>query len=415
MRLFYPTRARSGVGNIPSGGSVIVVANHPNGLLDPLLVCLAVDRPVAFLAKSTFWKNPFFRTCMEAFSALPAYRAHEADTSKNEATFAAAAALLGGGGWMALFPEGKSHDATTLQPLKTGAARIALAAANAGAPVHILPVGLLYEDKEVFRSTVMIAVGEPFPVAPGSLDDREAVRALTQRIAAQLAEVVLQADDAALWRAFQAVAHWTGATALADREARARQLAARWRELLDDAPETAEALAHTVRRYARALEAVGVRDPFTLETVVPADALRGVAGLILLAPVAMVGAALAWLPYRLVRPVAIRLAKGHTDIVGTIKLLLGFVVLTMTYLGWAAAAAGLAWSAGPGAAALAAFAALGIGPLTGLAALRFDETLGRRRQALHGIGLRLLRPRLALALAERRVELTRAVLGALEG
>lgn len=414
MRLFYPTRARSGVGNIPSGGSVIVVANHPNGLLDPLLVCLAVDRPVAFLAKSTFWKNPFFRTCMEAFSALPAYRAHEADTSKNEATFAAAAALLGGGGWMALFPEGKSHDATTLQPLKTGAARIALAAANAGAPVHILPVGLLYEDKEVFRSTVMIAVGEPFVVTPAAPDDREAVRALTQRIAAQLAEVVLQADDAALWRAFQAVAHWTGASALADREARARRLAARWRELLDDAPETAEALAHTVRRYARALEAVGVRDPFTLETVVPADTLRGVAGLVLLAPPALVGAALAWLPYRLVRPVAIRLAKGHTDIVGTIKLLLGFVVLTTTYLGWAAVAAAVAWSTGPGTAALAALTALVIGPLTGLAALRFDEALGRRRQAFHGIGLRLFRPRLTLALAERRAELTRAVLGALE-
>lgn len=415
VRLFYPVRIVSGRARIPPAGPVIVVANHPNGLLDPLLVRLAVGQPVAFLAKSTFWQNPFFRVCMEAFSALPAYRAHEADTSRNEETFAAAASLLRAGGWMALFPEGKSHDATTLQPLKTGAARIAFAAVSAGAAVQLLPVGLLYADKEIFRSAVVVAVGEPFAVTPGAPEDREAVRALTDQIAERLADVVLQAEDATLWRAFLAVAHWTGAADLDAREARARQLAARWRELLATAPDTAESLSSTVRRYARALESVGVRDPFTLETAVPGHELRGLGALVLLAPVALLGAALAWLPYRAVRPAAIALSRGHADIVGTIKLLLGFVVLAATYCAWAALAAGLAWGAGAPAAAGAALGALVLGPLSGLAALRFDERLALRREALHGISLRLFRPRLTLALAERRQELTRAVLAALEG
>ena len=54
VRLFYPMRAASGVANVPLSGPVIVVANHPNGLLDPLMVRLALRRPVGFLAKSTF-------------------------------------------------------------------------------------------------------------------------------------------------------------------------------------------------------------------------------------------------------------------------------------------------------------------------------------------------------------------------
>lgn len=388
VRLFYPTRVVTGSSRIPHTGPVIVVANHPNGLLDPLLVRLCVGQPVAFLAKSTFWENPFFRRCVLAFAALPAYRAHEADTARNEETFAASAALLRVGGWLALFPEGKSHDATTLQPLKTGAARIALAAASAGAAVQVLPVGLLYADKDIFRSSVVIAVGEPFSVEPAAPEDREAVRALTRRIAEGLADVVLQADNAALWRSFLAVAHWTGAEDLAAREARARQLAARWRTLVDTSPEVAETVSAGVRKYARALAAVGVSDPFTLEDAVPAEQLRQVVPLLLLAPAALVGALFAWLPYRAVRPAAIALAKGHVDVVGTIKMLLGFIVLTATYLGWAGLAAGLALRFGAPVAAGAALSTLVLGPLTGLCALRFDERLELRREAFRGISLR---------------------------
>ncbi|GDX82754.1 hypothetical protein LBMAG42_45650 [Deltaproteobacteria bacterium] len=412
VRLFYPSRTASGAGRVPSAGPVIVVANHPNGLLDPLILRLALDRPVSFLGKSTFWDNPFFRLCVESFGALPVFRAHEADTRQNERTFERCHELLAARGWLALFPEGKSHDETTLQPMKTGAARIAL---GAGVPVTILPVGLLFEDKDVFRSGVAVAVGEPFVVNPGNPEDREAVLALTAKIAAVLAEVVLQAEDAAVWRAFLAVAHWTGTASLAEREVRARSLAVRWEALAEDDPDAAEAFAMEVRRYSRALRAVGVEDPFAIEAAEPRDALAGLFPLVLLAPVALLGALLAWLPYRLVRPASIKLAAGHVDVIGTIKLLLGFLVLFLTYAGWAIAA-GLALPAYfPDVSAwLAALGMLALGPLTGLAALRFDERLTLRREAFRGIAVRLFRPKLALALVERRRELVERVLASLE-
>jgi len=399
VRLFYPWRAVSGAERLPSTGPVIVVANHPNGLIDPLIVRLAVGRPVAFLGKSTFWDNPVSRLGMQSFGALPVYRAHEADTRQNERTFAACHDLLREGGWLALFPEGKSHDETTLQPLKTGAARIALGAAAAG--LHVVPVGLLYEDKAVFRSPVAVAIGRPIPVEPGDPADRAAVAALTERIEDALGAVVLEAENATLWRAMLAVAHWTGAATLAAREEKARALAAAWRRLLAEDPAGAEAIVADVTRYQSALQSVGVRDPLAIEEAAPASAAPGLLFAALLAPFALVGALLAWLPYRLVRPLSARLARGHVDVIGTIKLLLGFVVLAPVYLAWAALAA--RWSPGAGAAMLL------VGPLTGLAALRFDEVLSRRAEALRGMSLRLFRPQVALALAERRRELAARV------
>ena len=86
IRLFYPVIARTG--GLPASGPVIVVANHPNGLLDPLVLCIALGRPVAFLGKSTLFANPLGRFVMESFGAIPVYRASEANTSKNEETFA---------------------------------------------------------------------------------------------------------------------------------------------------------------------------------------------------------------------------------------------------------------------------------------------------------------------------------------
>lgn len=403
VRLFYPWRAVSGAERLPREGPVIVVANHPNGLIDPLVLRLALGRPVAFLGKSTFWGNPLGRLAMNAFGALPVFRAHEADTRQNEATFAACHAHLRDGGWLALFPEGKSHDETTLQPLKTGAARIALGASAPG--LKIVPVGLLFESKATFRSAVAVAIGPPIVVPAGLPDDREAVSALTERIEEALGAVVLEAENATLWRAMLMVALWTGAGSLAAREGRARQLATAWRRLLAEDPAEAEALVAEVTRYQLALQSVGVADPFAVEVAEPGSAASGLLVAALLAPFAGVGVVVAGIPYQLVRPLAERLSGGHTDVVGTIKLLLGFVVLTPVYVAWAAAASH--WGIGAGLLTLVG------APLCGLAALRFDEILTRRAEALRGMSLRLFRPEVALALTARRRELAARVEAAL--
>ena len=120
---------------------VLFAANHPNGLLDPLLLALVVGRPVRFLAKSTFFKHAVGRLAMSSFDAIPLYRtqdlpASEATdrSSRNEASFEVSRQALAAGQWLALFPEGTSHSDPQLRPLKTGAARIALSAAASRTP-----------------------------------------------------------------------------------------------------------------------------------------------------------------------------------------------------------------------------------------------------------------------------------------
>src|SRR3954449_7472368 len=94
VRLYYPRRTVEGAAHLPASGPVLYVPNHPNGLLDPLVLRVAVGRPVQFLAKSTLFGNPFGRLAMNAFGCVPVYRAQDRQAAAedraaaNERTFA---------------------------------------------------------------------------------------------------------------------------------------------------------------------------------------------------------------------------------------------------------------------------------------------------------------------------------------
>lgn len=95
---------------------------------------------------------------------------------------------------MAIFPEGISHDLPALQPLRTGAARVALRASHDGVPgVVTVAVGLVYDEKQRFRSRALVRVGEPQStdcwMDAYRRDDRGAVRSLTDDLAERLRRV----------------------------------------------------------------------------------------------------------------------------------------------------------------------------------------------------------------------------------
>ena len=111
---------------------------------------------------------------------------------RNEATFARCRELLRRGEPLALFPEGTTHSHSMMLPLRTGAARIALSAeAEAGwqMGLQIVPVGLWYQNKTLFRSSVLVVIGEPFDLDQQATlyqaDPHAAVDDLTERIDAQ--------------------------------------------------------------------------------------------------------------------------------------------------------------------------------------------------------------------------------------
>lgn len=162
--IFY--RRRVVDGTIPTTGPVLLVANHPNALLDPMVVQRSAGRRVRMLAKAPLFTMPGISILVKGLDCLPVYRAKDgADTSANAATFAAVSEALVAGDCVLIFPEGISHDEPSVQRLKTGAARMAIQGWRAGAKdLVVIPVGLVYADKLRYRSTAAVDIGAPIAV-----------------------------------------------------------------------------------------------------------------------------------------------------------------------------------------------------------------------------------------------------------
>ncbi len=180
-------------------GPLIVVANHSNGLIDGAMVLEGTARPLLILVKSGLLRLPLLGRLLRSIGAVPLYRRRDgADTTLNETAFTAVEQALARGQPILVFPEGTSTATPELGPLKTGAARMALGAeqrAGFRLGLRILPLGIVYEGPQRFRSRATTVVGEPFGLerwhALLERDEREAVLALTESIEAALRELAV--------------------------------------------------------------------------------------------------------------------------------------------------------------------------------------------------------------------------------
>jgi 1-acyl-sn-glycerol-3-phosphate acyltransferase len=363
------------IGSVPAEGGVLLLPNHPNALLDPAVVWATAGRDIRFLAKSTLFAGAF-RPVLAAAGAIPVYRKldHGADTSKNSGTFSAVSLALAAGDAVCIFPEGISHSSGKLEPLRTGAARMALAAGRDGTSVAIVPVGLNFDRKTAFRSRVTIVFGEPFSVRDFlPADDAghpAAVRALTDRMARQMRRLLIEADpraDAALVERVDrlyAAARARPADA-GERLARRRTIAAGMERLrLADAARYDEILLR-LRRYDERLRRFGLRDrhlDWQLSTRdVVTFALRELALGVVFLPLCAAGLIAFVVPYTLTGFVAMRLARER-DVLATAQVFSG----AATYAGWLAGLGALAWWTAGAPAAIATVALL---PLVAVASL----------------------------------------------
>lgn len=205
--LYHSTIRVSGRERIPVAGPVLFVANHANSLVDPVIIGLTVKRRVRFLAKGPLFETPVIGKLLKAFGMIPVFRQQDdrAQIRRNFESLEKAALSLAAGQAVGIFPEGKSHDKRTLDQLFAGTSRIILQALEAGAEsLQVVPIGINYDDKQLFRSSVWVQVGEPIKVrdlveAAGSMAN--AKRQLMSEIEKQLKSVIIHLD-APEWEPF---------------------------------------------------------------------------------------------------------------------------------------------------------------------------------------------------------------------
>jgi 1-acyl-sn-glycerol-3-phosphate acyltransferase len=350
-------------GTPPPAGPVLFVANHANALLDPAVVWATAGRDVRFLAKSTLFATPL-KPFLSGAGAIPVYRRRDegADMSRNAEMFSAVAAALAAGDAVCIFPEGISHSQGRLVALRTGAARIALAAEAEGTRVALVAVGLNFDRKTRFRSRVTVAYGPSFfatdLVAREGADQSAAVRNLTDRIASHMRRLLVEADPGADARLVERVDRLYAAargrpSQPEERIARRQAIAGGIEHLRKADPARYEEILVRVRRYDQRLRRFGLRDRHLDMEVSPADAawfaVREALLAIALGPLVAAGLALFFVPYWLTAFVA-RLATKEPDVAASAKLISGTIIYGL----WLAVLIALFWATtGPAAAAMA--------------------------------------------------------------
>ncbi len=371
LAVFFRRIEIRGRENLPPTGPILVVSNHPNTLMDPILVGMLWRRPLSFLAKSPFFRGivgvilrgahavPLYRK--EDLAAKPGEKPAEAVSEaerelRNEETFRASFELLGAqGGALLIFPEGSSVLERRLRPLKTGAARIALGTeARYGwtTGLHIVPIGLNYADARRFRSEVFISVGPPIPVAPWraryEADAFSAAHAFTEEIQrameAQLLVTRSEEDDQfirALETLYRPHLRATAPAELAKASAaeqnfelsRALIDAVGWFEERD--PVRVNVLRRRILSYQSALTRLGLTDAPLRRSAAPMEsAAPGPVGQLLAVaaggPLWLWGTVNNYLPYWLPSRVAARLTR-EVEFIAPIMMVAGMLTFPLFY------------------------------------------------------------------------------------
>lgn len=415
LRIYFQRIEVTGVEHVPLDTPVIFVLNHPNALVDPVfLLCLA-PRDVSFLAKAPLFRMPVIGYLVKQLDSLPVYRHQDegADVTKNQETFIAARKLLARGGTIGICPEGVSHDDPGLKPIKTGAARISLAAVSTGEVknLKIVPAGLYYTSKTSFGSDALLYFGSPIDVVPVTLEPdgtppRDAVRHLSSQIERALREVILDAKHeeelqttARAERIFSSASNDGEAESLKDELHLQQRFIRAYPIVQQRQPERLRRLETRMMRFEEELNQAGV-DPKELSP--PGSTMRVFAAilrrlilfLLMLGP-ALIGTIAHYPAYKLGGLLATRLARDSDDVISTIKIISAMLLFPLTWIVLAVVA--YVWSGW-----ILAVLALLVIPSCGYVAIVFFEELDKSIAGLRVLMFFLVRRRFFVRLLAER-------------
>ncbi len=154
---------------IPKTGAIVFIGNHPNALIDPLLLAYKNPRSPYFLTRASVFGNAYLNNFFYCIKMLPIYRPRDGRDQmyKNAMVFKKCENILGGGACLGVFAEGSHNIEKRIRPLKSGFARIILDTLDSFPQIEdlkIIPVGLNYDKPTEALSKASVYFGNPISV-----------------------------------------------------------------------------------------------------------------------------------------------------------------------------------------------------------------------------------------------------------
>ena len=282
--------------NIPEEGGLLYITWHPSGLIDPMLMTSVLPGQLTTVAKHTLFHIPVLGQLLKASSVVPIERPSDskdldASRKRNAERLQSLSSLLSKGGSVLIFPEGVTHADANVRTVRSGAARILLAAIREarehGRPLpHLVPVGLHYSESQRFRERAAVVIERtmtlpevPDTVAdPNDQDrlDRAWVKTVTDQIATELERAnhskISWTERTMIWKGRSLVyaekQRQAGAALVkpsyAESVLAARRLRAGWEYMGEEQPEETHALATACREHFATLDQRGIT-PFDVD------------------------------------------------------------------------------------------------------------------------------------------------------
>ena len=210
LRLFHNEFYVFGYENLKGSHiPTIVVANHQNALLDPILCCTVFYEQLHWLTRSDVFKPGIINWILKNINMQPVYRDRDnvdGMRERNEIIFEECYKRLHQGAWISLFPEGTHRGKKALiRPLKKGVSRLIVGTFESNPElnhIRIVPVGLEYERLQNPSGNILVRIGEPivltkhdYNTANKAIWNNELTNEITEHLSSCMLDVPVELDD----------------------------------------------------------------------------------------------------------------------------------------------------------------------------------------------------------------------------
>ncbi len=186
LKLFFCVPQGEGRANVPRQGGLVYACNHNMGP-DYVVLGALSPRQVYFMAKSEIFEvSPWLTRLLFSLGTFPIQRG----AGDNDA-MSSAVELVRSGKTLGMFPEGTRSRTGQLQPGRSGAIRIAMAANAPIVPVAVVNSEKMFPRKWLpwNRPVVTVRFGEPF-LLEGDVEDSEDVSHNTEIVMRRIAALL---------------------------------------------------------------------------------------------------------------------------------------------------------------------------------------------------------------------------------